>query len=189
MRVHRFLTVIVAAAVAACSDTPLPLASSNRPFAEIVDAAHGGGTGSFYLLYFLPPLVENPGTGVNLTNISPAVDICAWKGTACTGELLAHFTTSLETTTTSQPGNSETVRLSQEGAIVNWHTDAFNLAIDGTYRIRVIAGGEELGHADVDVVGSGKDLKNVNTGAFIGLVDGRTLPIKFRIQQPDLQPE
>ena len=188
MRVHRLLMVTVAAAVAACSDTPLPLASPSRPSAEIVDAAHGGGTASLYLLYFLSPLVANPGPGVNMTNISPAVDICAWNGTACT-EDLAHFTTSLETTTTSQPGNSETVRLSEDGDIVNWHTDAFNLAIDGTYRIRVSVGAEELGHADVDVVGSGKDLKNVNTGEFIGLVDGRTLPIKFRIVHNELQPE
>lgn len=188
MRVHRLLMVPIAAAVAACSETPLPLASPSRPFAEIVDAVHGGDPQSFYLLYFLPPLVANPGPGVNLTNIYPVVDICAWDGTTCT-ELVAHFETDLANSWITQPGNSETVRESEGGYIVNWHTDAFNLAIDGTYRIRVIAGGEELGHADVDVVGSGKDLKDVKTGEFIGLVDGRTLPIRFRIQQNEFDPE
>jgi hypothetical protein len=34
----------------------------------------------------------------------------------------------------------------------------------------------------VDVVGSGKDLKKVDTQEFIALLDGRTLPIKFRIE-------
>src|SRR5262249_39940496 len=37
--------------------------------------------------------------------------------------------------------------------------------------------------ADVDVVSSGSQLKNVNTNEFIPLLDGRTLPIKVRIEQ------
>jgi hypothetical protein len=185
MRVHSLMMLTISAAVAACSDTPSPLAGPSRPSTEIMDGAHGGGNQSFY---FLPPLVANPGSGVNLTTLSPVVEICTWDGTGCT-DLLAHFTTDLATTTTTQPGNSETVRLSEDGDIVNWHTDAFNLSVDATYRIRVILNNAELGHADVDVVGSGKDLKNVNTGEFIGLLDGRTLPIKFRIEQDNSQPE
>jgi len=43
-------------------------------------------------------------------------------------------------------------------------------------------GGVELGFADIDPVSTGKELKNVQTGEYIGLVDGRTLPIKFRIE-------
>ena len=39
--------------------------------------------------------------------------------------------------------------------------------------------GKALGYADVDVVGTGKDLKNINTGEFVALLDDRTLPIKF----------
>ncbi len=44
-------------------------------------------------------------------------------------------------------------------------------------------GDRELGHADVDVVASGGELKNVDTDGFIPLLDDRTLPIKFRIEE------
>ena len=73
--------------------------------------------------------------------------------------------------------------------IVNWHTDEFDLNATATYRISVLVEGTELGLADVDVVNSGKDLKNVITGAFIPLKDGRTLPIKFRIEGVSEPPE
>lgn len=51
-----------------------------------------------------------------------------------------------------------------------------------TYRIRVFVGAAQLGFADVDVVSSGSQLKNVATDEFIGLVQGKTLPIRFRIE-------
>jgi TolB protein len=65
---------------------------------------------------------------------------------------------------------------------VNWHTDQFTISDGITYRIRVFVAGSLLGYADVDVVNSGKELKNVETGEYIALKDGRTLPIKFRIE-------
>lgn len=67
--------------------------------------------------------------------------------------------------------------------IVNWHTDQFGFDDTKTYRIRVLVVGTELGYADVDVVNSGKELKNVVTEESKPLVDGRTLPIKFRIEE------
>jgi hypothetical protein len=39
-----------------------------------------------------------------------------------------------------------------------------------------------LGYADVNVYASAKAAKNANTGEEITLKDGRTLPIKFRIE-------
>ncbi|MBI4542543.1 MAG: hypothetical protein HY705_05895, partial [Gemmatimonadetes bacterium] len=71
----------------------------------------------------------------------------------------------------------------EEYYIVNWHTDQFALDPAVTYRIRALVGDVELGFADVDVVSGGKELKDVSTGEFIPLLDGRTLPIKFRIEQ------
>ena len=50
------------------------------------------------------------------------------------------------------------------------------------YRIRVLLDGTELGHADVDVANSGRDLVNVETGEYLALKDGRTLPILLRIE-------
>ena len=66
---------------------------------------------------------------------------------------------------------------------MNWHTNEFGLDPAKTYRISVIAGGHLLGFADVDVVNSGAELKRVDTGLYIPLKDGRTLPIKFRIEE------
>jgi len=179
MRARSAASVVIAVlAIAACRDLPAPIADSGLPSAEISDGAHGTGNPFFF---FLPPMVSNPGSGVNVTGLSPVVDICAWDGAVCTANV-AHFTTDLATTITSQPGNSETVRESDDGYIVNWHTAAFDLTVGGIYRVCVQAGGLALGYSDVDVVGSGKDLKNVNTGEYVALLDDRTLPIKFRIQ-------
>jgi alpha-tubulin suppressor-like RCC1 family protein len=88
-----------------------------------------------------------------------------------------------EYTTADGPG-SETVRLVavDEHYIVNWHTNEFDLDEATTYRIRVLVDGTELGYADIDAVSSGRELKSVNTDQYIPLKDGRTLPIKFRIE-------
>ncbi|HUL01852.1 MAG TPA: hypothetical protein VLV16_01330 [Gemmatimonadales bacterium] len=178
MRARNAAVILAALTIAACTDVPSPMADATRPLAQISDGAHSGGNPFFF---FLPPMVSNPGSGVNVTGLEPVVDICAWNGGSCTAQL-AHFTTDLATTTTTQPGNSETVRESDAGYIVNWHTNGFDLAVGGTYRVCVRVGGQALGYADVSVVGSGKDLKNVNTGEYVGLLDDRTLPVKFRIQ-------
>jgi alpha-tubulin suppressor-like RCC1 family protein len=85
---------------------------------------------------------------------------------------------------------SEVVRYdtSTQTYIVNWRTDqcltgACTLDPTLSYRLRVLAGALELGHADVVVVSNGSQLKNVQTGQDIGLIDGRTLPVQFRIEQ------
>jgi hypothetical protein len=175
----RFTPIALAAAIAAaCTETAAP--PSARPAASLSDGAHSDGNVHFF---FLPPMVANPHpTGTPDGSLSPVVDICEWDGTTCVASL-ARFTTDLATTTTTQPGNSETVRPSGSHYLVNWHTDNFDLNTAHTYRISVSVGGQCLGHADVDVVGSGKDLKKVDTQEFVGLVDGRTLPIDFTIEQ------
>jgi hypothetical protein len=66
---------------------------------------------------------------------------------------------------------------------VNWHTNDSDLNVDRTYRIQVWVGGVELGYADVDVVADQKQLKKVDTSEFVPLKSGRTLPIRFRIEE------
>jgi murein DD-endopeptidase MepM/ murein hydrolase activator NlpD len=161
----------------ACSD-PVghvpPTARGGVAFA-IGDGAHGEGNARFF---FLPPLVAAPSySGDFDETLSPVVAICVWSGTAC-ASTLAEFTM------TSGPG-SESVRMDADAEhyMVNWHTDQFALDPAVSYRARVMVAGTELGHADVDVLSSGKELKNVNTGDYIALVNGRTLPIKFRIEK------
>jgi len=141
-----------------------------RPQQLISDAAHLGKPH----FYFLPPMVGNPATsGVFDPTLAPRVEVCVLAGTACAGVL-----------TTFSPGTgSESVRLSDGHYIVNWHTDRFDLTPEETYRIRVLVQDVELGFADVDLVSSGRELRNVNTNEYIPLLDGRTLPIKFRVEE------
>lgn len=166
MKVVRLLPAL--ALTVACTDQPLaPVAS---PSFEIRDAAHEGSAG----FYWLPPLVPNPSfAGTFDASCSPVVTITDRD----TDELIASFDM------TTGPG-SETVRVADpEHYIVNWHTGDFDLDPSDTYRISVSADQTELGIADVDIVAGGNELKNVNSGEYIGLLDGRTLPIKFRIEE------
>jgi len=77
------------------------------------------------------------------------------------------------------------ITVSNATYFVNWHTNQDDLHADCTYRITVNVGprvnSPELGFADVDVVSSGNQLKNVDTDEFIPLLDDRTLPITFFI--------
>src|SRR5207302_9903148 len=71
--------------------------------------------------------------------------------------------------------------------IVNWETDQCTtgpctLTPGAVYRIRVLVAGTELGHADVQVVASQQEARDVNTGELFPLVDGGTGPVKVRIE-------
>lgn len=162
--------------LAACSDSPSPTGIVDPSF-EILDAAHGGEVEGFY---FLPPMVPSPTvTGEfdpgALHRLS--VDICVLSNSVCSGSVVAQFTSDASS-------GAESVRVGEETDhfIVNWHTDQFNLDPSLHYRIEVTLDGFSLGYADVDLVTSGKELKNVQTGSYIALKDGRTLPIKFRVE-------
>ncbi len=172
----RTLITSLALLLVACSDRRI-MTSPDLPTAAdfaISDAARGGNAH----FYWLPPMVANPTTtAVFDANVAPQVTICAWSGNACAQPPLAVYTT------TSGPG-SETVRLDAVAQlyIVNWHTDQFNLALNAVYRISVSVASATIGFADVSVLAGG-NAKNLATGGNIPLVDGKTLPIKFRVEQ------
>jgi hypothetical protein len=73
--------------------------------------------------------------------------------------------------------------LSDEHYRVNWDTKADGLNAAHTYRIEAWIGSERIAFADVDVVSTGSQLKSVQTSEYIPLLDGRTLPIKIRVEQ------
>jgi hypothetical protein len=87
----------------------------------------------------------------------------------------------LATFSLSEGPNGEVVRLSVEGEHyhVNWHTDQFTLSAEKSYRVSLRAGVHSvlLCFADMQPVNNGSGLKKVDTDEYIGLVDGRTLPI------------
>ena len=168
------LSAIAIVLVACAAEEPATVA--RRELAVISDAVHSGGTEGFF---FLPPLVPDPSaSGGFVADIAPVVRIDRLDAQFVTTATIAEFTMA------TGPG-SETVRVDPvaEHYIVNWHTDEFALSAAITYRIRVLVSSGQLGFADVDVVDSGRELRNVQTGEFVALLNGRTLPIKFRIER------
>jgi hypothetical protein len=158
---------------AACQEPRSPTGVT-PPSALLRDGAHNGGNPHFF---FLPPLVSQPRfSGVFNPNLKPVVVICeldvSTTPAACSGA------------PPIDPG-PVTADLAGQHYKVNWDTRQSSISLDKFYRIQVFGsrGGLLLGFADVDPVGNGSQLKNVNTGEYIGLVDGRTLPIKFRIER------
>lgn len=157
--------------------SPVPR-NPGAPSFEILDGAHGGNVH----FYFLPPLVTSPtATGIFDGSETPTVVVCQLAGTAC-GPIVAQFSM------TSGTG-SEVIRVdaTDQLYIVNWDTDQCpagpcTLSPDNIYRIQVFVAGTELGHADVQVVTNQQQAKSVSTGQYFALVDGRTLPVKFRIE-------
>jgi probable HAF family extracellular repeat protein len=169
------LALAVVMAVAACHDAIGPRSS---PDFQISDGGHGGNPHFF----FLQPLVPSfPYSGTPAANLSPTVEVCELAPAGDCARVIAQFSKAVGT-------GSEVVRYETGGFYtVNWHTDR---CLDGpctlepakTYRLRVLVGALELGFADIDVVANGSQLHNVQTDEYIGLVNGRTLPVKFRIE-------
>ncbi|MEX2156502.1 MAG: hypothetical protein WD773_06650 [Gemmatimonadales bacterium] len=182
----RLFLFVAAFAASACDGDRSLRPAVGTPSAAISDALHGSdGNRGFFLL---PPMVPDPSAeftaGEFNGSVSPVVLICegtGLTGTACSGATVAAYTM------TTGPG-SETVRLSltDEHYIVNWHTDNFSLNTSLTYRINVFVGTTLLGFADVELGANRGELKNVDTDEFVPLIDGRTLPIKFRIEDSAL---
>jgi alpha-tubulin suppressor-like RCC1 family protein len=180
MRTLAILTIALVF-LAGCTDQGRELLGPPTPPSfDIADGAHGGNTH----FYFLPPMVHAPSfSGTFDGSLEPWVEICVWSTVANS------CGATLETYTMNAGSGSERVRVDpvNELYIVNWHTgyilDDFPLGANEVYRIRVLVGMQELGHADVQVAGSMRELKSVNTDEFVPLLDGRTLPIKFRIEE------
>src|SRR5438309_9559173 len=173
MNRSRLYLYAAALLAAACQDRQSPTAA---PSFLIQDATHNSGNPHFY---WLPPMTRQPSfTGTFDGTLAPVVEIRELSGPApCSDRSIAMFTT------TTGPG-SETVRvdLVNQLYIVNWRTKAFNLNTACTYRIRFLVAGLELGIADVDVVATGAQLKRVDTGEFVPLLDDGTLSIKARVE-------
>jgi alpha-tubulin suppressor-like RCC1 family protein len=170
----RLLLLSLLVPMFACSDQTLSTApNASLPRFDIADAASDYKAG----FYWLPPIVKQPNAaGTFDASLSPTVEICELVGNEC-GAILATYTT------TSGPGG-ELVRLQDEHYHVNWHTNEFLLSTTNSYRISVRAGVNDvlLGYADVQPAANGSGFKNLDSNELMGLVDGRTLPIKFRIE-------
>jgi hypothetical protein len=121
-------------------------------------------------------MVPNPREGTNVRDLDPEVQIDQVDPAS------GAFIRRVASFTTTTGSGSERVRDSGSHYLVDFHADLFDLDVDQAYRIRVLLRGKTLGFADVELVGSAKELKKVDSDEYVPLVDGRTLPIKFRIE-------
>ncbi len=153
----------LAALVAGAAGCHGDRSSAPAPVAQIVDATHNNGNAFFF---WLAPLVQQqaPAAQVLSRQLSPTVTIT----NLCTGAVIRTF-------------SGSQVEIGDGQYHANWQTTEDNLDPTCTYRIAIQVGTRQLGTADVDVVDEGHELKNVDTGEYIALLDGRTLPIRFFI--------
>lgn len=162
---------VLAALAASCGDGA---SQSARPL--IQDSAHGSQRPGFYFLPPIAPLVSYSGTFEH--RLSPEVRIDQLDALGQTVATIATFTARA-----ALPSERVRRNISREHYVVRWYTDQFTLSTDTTYRIRVLTGGQELGFADVDLLASRREVRNVDTNEYVPLVDGRTLAIRFRIER------
>jgi len=184
----RWLVATWLLAVAACSSDRHLTAPGTRPAFDISDARHGGGTPGFF---FLPPLVAQPTTGgafdADIATLNPQVAICditLGPDADCGGSSEGATPAIVVYTSTSTP--AITVVPTASTYSVNWDTKLEGFVTGHTYRVHVAAGEigtrRELGFADVLLTTTPGQVKDLATGDLISLNDGRTLPIRFRIE-------
>jgi pimeloyl-ACP methyl ester carboxylesterase len=153
------------------SDIPAPALS-------IVDGAHGGTDG----FYFMPPLVTSPPptseTFENSLLENLEVQVCELAEEECVEG-------GFERTFTSSTGSFfDKLKLVPDYQyIVYWATGPDDLDPDKTYRVKVLLYGVPLGHADVDVVSSMVEFGSVNRDEYAPLYKDMTLPIGFRVEE------
>lgn len=170
-RVFRVATVVL---LAGCTGDS-PLAPDG--------AAHGGGRTGFY---FLPPMVPNPGpfSGTFDPGLAPTAEICPLDaaGAACAGAPVATLATGT---------GPEAIKVDVSGGSynANWKGSA-GLDPSRHYRLQVFVDPDRsgplahvlLGFADIDVVESAKQARQVDNNQFVPPVKGHPLPVKFRIE-------
>lgn len=178
------LAVAAISLMVACQGDRAVTPNIASPSFALDDGTRLGGNPDFF---FLPPIVRNPSGDVNFDagafnpDLLPVVNVCELSGNPSLGPVTCGAIVFGPVTAHAS--------VADEHYAVNWHTDESNsgrgLNLNGFYRIQVFVseGGTRLGFADVDPVNSLKELKNVQSGDVFGLVDGRTLPIKFRIEE------
>jgi hypothetical protein len=147
----------------------------------ISDGAHNGGTPGFF---FRPPMVPDVRYGGTFEpGLRPEVTIDRKKPGSGDVEIIAQFTKSAGTF-----GATVTESVEQQQYQVDWNTGRYRVS-NGVYRIHVRLENElfELGFADVMVVANARAARAVDASQFVPLINGTTLPIKFRIETEALR--
>ncbi len=144
------------------------------------DGVHKDAVEGFF---FLPPLAPDPNsTGAFDPDLAADLKVEIFllgENGEPTAAPVATFT---DTATTNK---SEAIRVNtdDEHYIVNFHTRSYDLVDGAIYRIFVRRlDGTQYGFADVKIVTNRKQTKSPKGDTTFALKDGRTLPIKFRVE-------
>jgi hypothetical protein len=172
--------------LAACGGDRPPT-SPGVPLAPSLQLSDGrsGGNKDFF---FLPPLAANPSGHPNFSagqfnaKLKPTVEICP---------LSLNKKGVLQQVPAPDQHCASPTRVFSKAAVTlvaaeqlyqaNWKVDESTIDVSRIYRIRVFVENRELGFVDVDPV-TKTEYRRYPTGENIPLSTGRTLPIKFRIE-------
>jgi len=165
-RVSGLLAVLV---LTACQDAPMAFrADGVGPALAIWDGAHGGNP----FVFFLPPLVPQPSfEGTFAPDASPTVVICTLVEDAC-GEEVDRF-------------DGDDIAILDGSFEVLWRTGTkHDISSAEDYRIEIRAGALVLAFRDVDPKDSPREVPaHPETNDLYAFLNGRTIPIKFRIEE------
>jgi Thrombospondin type 3 repeat len=141
----------------------------------VSDQFHNGGTKGFF---FLPPMVSDVPkhfTGVFEDDLAPTVRV---------DRIDPKTVRTLSTVATMTAADREVRHHPRrEFYIARFQTGKYHLDPANTYRVRVLIDGKEVGFADLDVVGSMRELQGVDTSRYVPVMNGALLPIIFRIER------
>jgi hypothetical protein len=148
----------------------------------ISDGAHNGNTHFF----FLPPVAPDPSVlfhaGTFNAKLSPVVEVCILSGDPSGGSPVDCLVSGGNPVLVFGPATMA-LDVTAEQYTRNWDTKS-PMLLDPTKFYRIIIRGAPqglaLGFLDVDPVDQG--MKNLRTGEVVQFQDGRTLPIKVRIE-------
>lgn len=172
--IRRAPVVAVLLLLAACEGGPAPTGPAEPdPRAIVIDGTTDGNSH----LFFLPPVAASPALFVDPADMTlrPRVHICEWSAGDCVDGGVEFLYT-----TTSGPGGT-VVELVDDHYQVDWDTQLPGVEVGVVFRASILIVGLELGSVDLQMAENGREVRNLNADAAVGLVDGRTLPLNFRI--------
>ena len=175
--ITRRLTVLLVPllAVLACGDPDGTAGTGpSAPRRDVSDGSNGGPNPRFY---FLSPIGRTPTTAGAFSAVwRPSITICLLSSGSCVG------------TPVVIAGPSDiAVSTTEETYQYNWSTDgpAFDAMPVNAYRLSVTlptSPATVIGHADILINTPGQS-EGSGPGGVIALNDGRTVPVKFRIEK------
>ena len=174
-RKRRLTLLSLAVLLGACESGELatgPVPGDVRAAASVAGTASAG-------FHFLPPIASPAEqAGPVDRSLEPVVEICE---TAACDLPHASFASSGST-------GAETVRTSNAHFIVNWNTGATGAVMGTDYLVRVRVGTTVLGSTWVRIVANGREARAADADNVLGVLHGRTLPIRFWIGESAVVP-